>query len=314
MTVAVARSQQEITKNWGTEPTPLVSVCCITFNHVCFIKDAIDSFLMQESNFPFEIILHDDASTDGTTDIVKDYSARYPAIIKSITQAENQFSRGGLINPRLVFPKAKGKYIALCEGDDYWIDKQKLQKQVSFLEANPDYVIAYTDCQPFDEEGEVNADFGGARRDLESIELKKATPIFTLTACFRNVIKDIPQDVMAARFGDLVLWSLLGQHGKGKYLSDVSPSMYRVHDGGIFSKKSTSNKYEMDVITKAALLAYWQRVGDEELCEFYKKEVLKSSIISLGLVQSINAIYTLCVNGLVFLCKSVSTMKSKLGQ
>ena len=307
----VARPQQEITRTWDMNSLPLVSVCCITFNHVCFIKEAIESLLMQETDFPFEIILHDDASTDGTTEIVKDYAARYPAIIKPIIQAENQFSRGGLINPRLVFPSAEGKYIALCEGDDYWTDKEKLQKQVSFLESNLDYVITYTDCQPFDEEGEANIDFGGARRDLQSIELKKATPIFTLTACFRNVIKDIPQDVMAARFGDLVLWSLLGQYGKGKYLSDVSPSMYRIHDGGVFSKKSTSNKYEMDVITKAALLAYWQRVGDEELCGFYKKEVLKSSIISLGLVESLGAIYTLCVKGLVFFFQKIPSIKSE---
>ncbi|MBV1916140.1 MAG: glycosyltransferase, partial [Pseudomonadales bacterium] len=281
--VSGSTEEDVITQDWTNEPLPLLSICCITFNHVSYIEEAINSFLMQETNFPFEIIIHDDASTDGTSDIIRAYASKYPKIIKPIIQLENQFSKGGLINPRLVFPKAIGKYIALCEGDDYWTDNKKLQKQVEFLEANSEYVITYSDCVPFDENGVINTNFGGAKRDLKAIELKKSTPIFTLTACFRNVITEIPQDVMSARFGDLVMWSLLGQYGKGKYLPNISPSRYRVHDGGVFSKKGMRQKYEMDVITRAALLAYWDRVGDKELCDFYRKEVLRSSMISTGL-------------------------------
>ncbi len=285
------RTEKAIIATWGgCDEKPLVSICCIAFNHASYIEEAINGFLMQETNFPFEIIIHDDASIDGTSDIIRAYALKYPKIIKPIMQEENQFSKGGLINARLVFPKAAGEYIALCDGDDYWTDKQKIQKQVMFLDANLEYVITYSDCAPFDENGVVSMDFGGAKRDLEAIELKKATPIFTLTACFRNVIKEIPQDVMGARFGDLVMWSLLGQYGKGKYLPDISPSRYRVHDGGVFSKKSIRQKYEMDVITKAALLAYYVRLGDKELIKHFHSEALRSSVLSQGWGISIRSL------------------------
>jgi len=100
---------------------------------------------MQKTDFAFEILIHDDASTDGTADIIREYEKKYPDLIKPIYQVENQYSKGGGISIRFNFPRAEGKYIALCEGDDYWIDPFKLQKQVDFLEANPEYGLCYTD-------------------------------------------------------------------------------------------------------------------------------------------------------------------------
>ena len=112
----------------------LVSICCITYNHEKYIRDAIEGFLMQKTDFPFEVLIHDDASTDGTADIIREYETKYPDIIKPIYQTENQYSKGIKISATYNYPRAKGKYIALCEGDDYWIDPYKLQKQVDFLE------------------------------------------------------------------------------------------------------------------------------------------------------------------------------------
>jgi len=281
--VAITRTQNEIMSNWE-EAQPLVSICCITYNHLSYLREAIDSFLMQETSFPFEIIVHDDASTDGTTEIVLEYAKKYPNIIRVIIQSQNQYSKGGLINPRFVFPKARGKFIALCEGDDYWTDKTKLQKQVDFLENNPEYVITYSDAQPFDENGLLDVNYGGAKKDLDSIELKKAIPIFTLTTCFRNVIKEIPHELISARFGDLVMWSLLGHYGKGKYLPDIMPAAYRVHDEGVFSKKTIKQKHEMRVITNAALFTYYTRIRDRKLSQHYKREILKTTLLSLGWV------------------------------
>jgi len=276
------RPQKKIMHDWEQCLLPVVSICCITYNHEKYIREAIDSFLMQETNFPFEILIHDDASVDGTTEIVLDYAKRYPGIIRPIIQEENQYSQGGLINPRFVFPETKGKYIALCEGDDYWTDKTKLKKQVSFLEDNPEYVLTYTDCQPFDSSGNLNEKFGGCTRDLDSGELVKATPIFTLTACFRNVIKNIPHDLISARYGDLVMWSLLGAHGRGKYLSDIKPSAYRVHDGGVHSKKTRQQQIEMLVITYNALFAYYVRIGDFENANYFHEESFKLSHSIIG--------------------------------
>lgn len=128
---------------------PLVSVCCITYNHAPFIRQCLDGFMMQQTDFPFEVLIHDDASTDGTADIIREYEEKYRGIIKPIYQQENQYSKSIPISATYNFPRAQGKYIALCEGDDYWTDPYKLQKQVDFLEANPSYGIVYTDIDMY---------------------------------------------------------------------------------------------------------------------------------------------------------------------
>src|SRR5690606_35489744 len=121
---------------------PLLSICSLTYNHKKFIKKALDGMLMQQTNFSFEVLVNDDASTDGTTEILEAYQQKYPGIIKPVFHKENQYSKGirGLY-ARNLFPLAKGKFIALCEGDDYWTDKNKLQKQVDFLENNSAYTL-----------------------------------------------------------------------------------------------------------------------------------------------------------------------------
>ncbi len=117
----------------------LVSIICTAYNQKSFIRKCLDGFVMQKTTFPFEVIIHDDASTDGTADIIKEYEQKYPDIIKPIYQKENQFSKGLNINYTYNYPRVKGKYIAFCEGDDYWIDENKLQIQVDFLESHPDF-------------------------------------------------------------------------------------------------------------------------------------------------------------------------------
>ena len=108
----------------------------MAYNHASYIRQCLDGFMMQKTNFLFEVLIHDDASTDGTQEIIREYADRYPELINPIYQIENQYSKG--ISPlrQILFPMAKGKYIALCEGDDYWIDPLKLQKQVDFLESH----------------------------------------------------------------------------------------------------------------------------------------------------------------------------------
>lgn len=123
----------------------MVTVQCLTYNHAAYIKQCIDGFLMQKTSFKFEVIVHDDASTDGTTEILKEYASKYPDIIKPIIETENQYIKVGFSGIfTLMNQKSNGKYIAYCEGDDYWIDPLKLQKEVDFLEENPDYGLVHT--------------------------------------------------------------------------------------------------------------------------------------------------------------------------
>ncbi len=121
--------------------TPLVSICCITYNHAPFIRQALDGFLMQKC-VDFEILIHDDCSTDGTTEIIREYAEKYPDIIKPLYETENQYSKGVWVDG-FNYRRAKGKYIAYCEGDDYWTDPLKLQKQVDFMESYPDYSVCF---------------------------------------------------------------------------------------------------------------------------------------------------------------------------
>lgn len=262
-----------------SEIIPKVSICCITYNHETYIAEAIESFLAQKTNFLYEIIIRDDASTDSTASIIRDYAIRYPDIIRPIYETQNGFSQG--IRPLpATFPHVRGEYIAVCEGDDAWSDPCKLQKQVDFLDANPDYVITYHDIVGLNEDGTFPVDMGGAKRDLEAFELQQCTPIYTLTTCFRNVLSDYPKEHYCSRLGDLFLWSMLGNHGKGKYMHDIAPAKYRIHGGGIFSTKSKKEKYEMALITDMALLAYYERTKNRELVNYFKAKMIDDWILS----------------------------------
>lgn len=118
----------------------LVSVICTAYNHEPYIRSALDGFVMQKTNFRYEVLIHDDASKDNTAQIIREYAEKYPEIIVPVLQTENQHSKGVKITNTILRPMIRGKYIALCEGDDFWTDENKLQRQVDFLEANPDYV------------------------------------------------------------------------------------------------------------------------------------------------------------------------------
>lgn len=134
-------------------PTPLVSVCIAAYNHARYIRQALDGILAQKTDFLIELLVHDDASTDGTADILREYAAEYPDTVFPLFESENQYSKNVPIDPTFNYPRARGKYIALCEGDDYWIDEYKLQAQVDFMEAHPDCTFCFTNAYIEDESG-----------------------------------------------------------------------------------------------------------------------------------------------------------------
>lgn len=138
--------------NENTRPL-MVSIWCITYNHEPYIRQCLEGFVMQKTNFHFEAIVHDDASTDGTAAIVREYAEKYPDIIKPILETENQYSKHDGTLDRIMDEKCTGKYIALCEGDDYWIDPLKLQKQVDAFEKDKTVSCVHTAFKTIDKDG-----------------------------------------------------------------------------------------------------------------------------------------------------------------
>ncbi len=233
----IEKTEKEIMKNWKADEKPLVSICCVTYNHEKFITASLDSMLMQETNFPFEIIIRDDCSTDKTATIVKDYAEKFPHIVTTILEIENQYSKG--VNPFVpVYKKAVGKFVAILEGDDYWRDVSKLQKQVDFLDKNDDYILSYHNSIVVDEDNQLV-------KEARSLSPKDYTReqmlcgeayVQTNTVMFRRVFNLLSHAQLdGVLSGDTVLWHLLGRYGKGKYQENIIYAAYRVHPGGVWS-------------------------------------------------------------------------------
>lgn len=226
---------------------PLVSICCLTYNHEHYIEQCLEGFLMQKVDFPVEILIHDDASTDKTVEIIRKYESKYPEIIKPIYQSENQYSKGIGVTRVHQFPRAHGKYIALCEGDDYWTDPYKLQKQTDLLEANPSISLCVGGYLRYEEETGEKIEVIKKIKNVENInggyffsldDLSQGWLTKTLTAFFKKEILS-RIDITYYKYGrDIQLfYHILKEGGKGFYFNSIL-GVYRVHKGGINSLKN----------------------------------------------------------------------------
>jgi glycosyltransferase involved in cell wall biosynthesis len=222
---------------------PLLSVCLITYNHVNFIKQAIDGVLMQKVDFPWELIIADDFSTDGTREIVLEYKNKYPDLIKLILQEKNVGAAQNFID---LITAPKSKYIAYFEGDDYWTDPLKLQKQVDFLETNPDFAICFHNVaiinEDYPERNRLNND--DLTPEISTLDnlLEGNNYIATCSAVIKtNLIQNLPDWFTSLPFGDYGLYLIAARHGKIKYINEIM-SVYRIHQGGIHGHLGNSDK------------------------------------------------------------------------
>lgn len=183
---------------------PLVSIVCTTYNHQDYIRETLDGFLSQKIDFPIEIIVHDDASTDSTPQIIKEYEQKYPGLFVCVYREKNWYSQGKDIWGYLFSNVVRGKYIAICEGDDYWIDSHKLQEQVDFLERNEDYGMVYTKVEIYNN---TLLKMEGTFGEITSLKLllKGYNVIPTPSVCIRKKIySQYVQDVNPAQKGWMI--------------------------------------------------------------------------------------------------------------
>jgi glycosyltransferase involved in cell wall biosynthesis len=273
--------ESEIMAWWAdkTEP-PLVSILCTTFNQKRYLEDALRGFLMQRTDFPFEIIIHDDASTDGTIELLHDYADRYPRLIRLIIQSENKYTKGHQILPIAAEP-ARGDYFAICEADDFWIDPNKLQRQIAAMRRHPQYRISFHSCF-------MGCTDGGAEQFMHT---RKTSLVYPKKSCVydnrlliragggviptasivvsKECIYDLPEWFHACPVGDYFLETLSTEPGGALFLPGAW-SFYRLASVGSWTQslKDEENK----------ILHWWRSCRslaalNAHLNEKYQKEI-----------------------------------------
>ncbi len=270
--------------------SPTVSVCMITYGHEKFIREAIEGVLMQECDFEVELILANDCSPDQTDKVIQEIIKNHPkgSWIKYFKHKSNI---GMMPNFLFALRKCQGTYIALCEGDDYWKDPLKLQKQVGFLEVNPDYVLCFHPIQILKTDGSIVDDFiTNVPENYEAIETlaRLGNYIHTPSVVFRNIISEFPFEFEHTPIGDYFLYMILAEHGKLKFLEEKM-AVYRF-GVGLHSTNSMLKKSKSDIKLFALLLSYSnnqfintilleRQLGSFEYIESILKNRYKSAII-----------------------------------
>lgn len=301
--------------NIKDDKIPVVSVSCFTYNHEKYIRDALQGFLIQKTNFPFEVLIHDDASTDRTPEIIREYEEQYPHLFKVIYQKENLYSKGKIYEiTQLQRKRARGKYYAICEGDDYWIDPLKLQKQVDFLENNPEYGLVHTNFYTRRGDKKFTGTITNTRFYSGNIleKLIEFNFINNLTVCYRiSLIEEIDvREIYDNHFimGDYPLWLQMSRITKIGFIDDYT-SVYRIlnesasHSNNFHKKEdfllSTLkiknyyiNKFNIDSINKSLIsLDTYIVLLNQSICygEYLKaKEYLQK-------IENLNAFLTVDV-------------------
>ena len=228
---------------------PQVSVCLITYQHELYIRQALESILMQKVNFSWEIIIADDCSKDGTQKIILEYQQKYPGLIRSVFQKENV---GGGKNFVDLIYAAKGKYVAYLEGDDYWTDPLKLQKQFDFMEANTDFSLCYhkikwTHTYPVNGDSEQQSNVNDPKISTIEDVINKGWFIRSCTMFFKNI--SLPANFEKLHVGDYPLHVLLANEGKIGFI-DICMAVYRINDKGV----SETNLITTDVKKRKAIV------------------------------------------------------------
>lgn len=227
----------------------MVTIQCITYNHEPFIRECLEGFVMQKTNFRFEAVVHDDASTDGTANIIREYAQKYPDIIKPIFEVENQYSKHDGSLGKIMNEHTHGKYIAICEGDDYWTDPYKLQKQVDFMEDHLEYGLCYTNVLLFyDVSKQYGKFWGGPSEKFEFLLFSNTIPAMSVlvrTSLVCEYFLEIKPESKKWKMGDYPMWLYVASKKKIKYLPFTSGG-YRILENS--ASHSTNPIIQLDFV------------------------------------------------------------------
>lgn len=240
----------------------MVSVCCLVYNHEKYLRQCLDGFIMQKTNFKFEVLIHDDASTDHSADIIREYERKYPDIIKPIYQTENQYSKGVPISMTYQYPRAKGRYVAFCEGDDCWTSPYKLQRQYQYMEQHPNVGLCVHEAVSCNA---LNNSYAFVTREKSERDysvnevILGGGGIFATNSSFfrRENLQRMPSCFNMSGMGDFQLFVYNTICGGCHYFPDVM-SLYNSHVSGSFTDRHSSNlamriefcKAKLDMLAK----------------------------------------------------------------
>ncbi len=259
---------------------PVVSVCTITYNHERYIAKAIEGVVNQKCNFTFEMVIGEDGSKDRTKAIIEEYAAKYPGIIVPLYAEKNQ---GAKLNATNSLMHCRGRYIAFLEGDDYWTDLNKLQRQFDFMETNPEYTMCFTRVDVIDEDEQPATDpypvLTKEDFDFDDIALAEKVFIPTPTMFFRNILpRPLPDFYVKAMSGDIAMHLLLSDKGKLKCLPGKT-GIYREHPGGITKTEKARVEFAKELFNLF--------VRANEYFEFRHDKVIRERLLRMSKIKLI---------------------------
>ncbi len=260
-----------------------VSVICNTYNHEKYIRKALESFVMQKTEFAFEVLVHDDASKDKTAEIIREFEQKYPDIIKPIYQKENQYSKGVQISLVHQYPRSKGKYVAFCEGDDFWTDETKLQRQFDYMEAHSDCALVSCKAIKVTENGDyldeyINYDFEKTKGILYFGDIIRQHGAISTASMFfrRSFYKENIDFLKSIKSFDYIVKTLLASTG---YVYVLAQTMcaYRVAAMGSWTNRVAANSKKFAEHMKIAAENYKKLNGytNYKFDKEFKEEILE---------------------------------------
>ena len=285
----------------------MVSILCLAYNHEKYIRRALEGFLSQETDFQYEILIHDDASTDKNADIIREYARRFPEIIKPWYQITNQHSKKVPISIKFQYPRVKGKYVALCEGDDFWTDSSKLQKQVEYMETHENCSLCFHNANIVDVDETIIRDFFPSMWPVSNYFYKPsgnytageiallgfiptASMLFPISMLDYN---NLPEFFNNGVCGDLPLMLTMAARGYAHYIDEIM-SAYRTNNPNSMAGQAWHNKklYNTTLNTHICILKQFDIYTNFRFHQDILKDIKRREFLIGIYSQNINILFT----------------------